>query len=189
MTDASILWRRLDGPGHDACRVVAGDAGWQLEGTAVLLLDGRPAHLSYQLVCDGGWRTRRGSVSGWIGARAVNFAITCDDPGGWWTLDGKPIAGLEGCVDLDLGFTPATNLAQLRRLGLRAGEAADVPVAWLDVGPGTLDRLDQRYQRRSASTYWYEAPRFNYRGLLEVDDNGFARRYPGLWEAEDLAAD
>ena len=47
---------------------------------------------------------------------------------------------------------------------------------------GKLDVLLQRYERRSAFTYWYEAPRFKYAALLEVDAVGFARRYPGLWE-------
>jgi hypothetical protein len=89
-----------------------------------------------------------------------------------------------GCVDLDLGFTPATNLLQLGRLALTEGQAADAPVAWLDVSAGTLEVLSQRYERRSATTYWYEAPGFGYAGLLEVAPTGFITRYPGLWEAE-----
>ncbi len=84
----------------------------------------------------------------------------------------------------DLGFTPSTNLLQLRRLALAEGEAADVRVAWLDAAAGTLDRLDQRYERRTQSEYWYEAPRFEYAALLEVAPTDFILRYPGLWEAE-----
>lgn len=101
-----------------------------------------------------------------------------------WTLNGAAVPGLESYVDLDLGFTPATNLPQLRRVALADGQGADVPVAWLDVSAGTLTVLPQRYERRSATTYWYEAPSVNYAGLLEVDSTGFIRRYPGLWEAE-----
>jgi len=85
---------------------------------------------------------------------------------------------------LDLGFTPATNLSQLRRIALAEGQAADVPVAWLDVATGSLVALPQRYERRTASTYWYEAPSVGYADLLEVAPSGFVRRYPGLWEAE-----
>jgi hypothetical protein len=90
---------------------------------------------------------------------------------------------LDECVDLDLGFTPATNLSQLRRVALQVGEAVDVPVAWLDVDAGTLDKLHQRYERRSEETYWYEAPRFNYSALLQVSALGFVEKYPNLWEA------
>jgi hypothetical protein len=87
-------------------------------------------------------------------------------------------------MDLDFGFTPSTNLLQLRRLALATGQGADAPAAWLDVSTGTLDVLVQRYERRSETTYWYEAPRFNYAEMLEVDSVGFVRRYPGLWEVE-----
>ena len=61
-----------------------------------------------------------------------------------------------------------------------------MPVACLDVTSGQLEVLRQRYERRSQSTYWYEAPRFGYAALLEVTPAGFVRRYPGLWEAEQL---
>ena len=43
---------------------------------------------------------------------------------GVWTLDGAAVSGLEACVDLDLGFTPATNLLQIRRLALALGSIA-----------------------------------------------------------------
>jgi hypothetical protein len=91
---------------------------------------------------------------------------------------------VESHLDLDLGFTPATNLQQLRRLALAEGQAAEAPVAWLDVLAGSLETVAQRYERRSATTYWYSAPRFDYQALLEVDAAGFIRLYPGLWEAE-----
>ncbi len=99
-------------------------------------------------------------------------------------LDGEDIPAVRDCVDLDFGFTPATNLMQLRRLALECGQAADAPAAWLDVSTGNLDVLVQRYERRSETTYWYEAPRFDYAALLEVDSIGFIREYPGLWHAE-----
>lgn len=99
-------------------------------------------------------------------------------------LNGVAVDGLDHLVDLDLGFTPATNLPQLRRVPLAAGEAAEVPVAWLDMPAGRLGLLPQRYERRSESVYWYEAPTVGYAALLEVDPSGFIRRYPGLWEAE-----
>jgi hypothetical protein len=182
-TAASILWRRLDTPGHDACRLDRREAGWQLEGMAVFRLDGAPAWLAYSLDCDLAWYTRRGRISGWLHRRSVAFSIV-RTAGGVWTLDGVAVPGLEGCVDLDLSFTPATNLPQLRRLGLAPGQAADAPVAWLDVSAGTLSVLPQRYERRGAATYWYEAPSVGYAALLEVIPIGFIRKYPELWEAE-----
>ncbi len=37
-----ILWRRLDVPGHDACRLLRSDAGWQLEGAAAFRHERNP---------------------------------------------------------------------------------------------------------------------------------------------------
>ncbi len=122
-------------------------------------------------------------MHGWVGTRPLDFRITRSEAG-IWTLNGQVVPHLDGCVDLDFGFTPATNLFQLRRVALQVGEAADVPVAWIDVSAGTLDTLHQRYERRTAEAYWYEAPRFDYFALLRVNANGFVEKYPDLWEAE-----
>ncbi len=183
MTAISMLWRRLDTPGHDACRLEQSEAGWKLEGTAVFLQDGAPARLAYFVACDQAWRTQEGRVSGWIGEQSVEFIIARTAKG-VWSLNGAIAPGLEYFVDLDIGFTPATNLLQLRRVGLAEGQAVDVPVAWLDVSAGALQALPQRYERRTDTTYWYEAPSVRYASLLEVATTGFIRRYPGLWEAE-----
>lgn len=181
-TSATVLWRRLDAPGHDACRLeTAGDA-WRVDGAAAFRHeDGRPARLTYRVEADAAWHTRQGRVRGWIGAQEVELDIA-RSVAGVWTLNGAAVSGLEAPVDLDLGFTPATNLLPLRRLALPVGGAADAPAAWLDVATGTLSILPQRYERRSATTYAYETPR--YAELLEVEPTGFIRRYPEGWEID-----
>jgi uncharacterized protein len=183
MPTSFALWRRLDAPGHDVCRLERGASGWQIDGTAVFREDGVPARLDYQVGCDFEWVTQRGHVCGWFGGQSVQFTIV-RTAGGLWTINGLAVPELESCADLDLGFTPATNLLQIRRLALAEGQAAQVPVAWLDVPTGTLDVVSQRYERRADATYWYEAPRFSYAALLEVTPEGFVRLYPGLWEME-----
>ena len=183
MTSVAALWRRLDVPGHDACRLDEETDGWRLHGTAVFHLDGQPARLDYHVHCDRVWRSCSASVRGWVGALPVDIAVV--RLGDVWRLNDAPVKGLEACVDVDFGFTPATNLLQLRRIALAIGEAADVPVAWLDVPAGTLLRLEQRYHRLAEDRYAYDAPRFGYHAELEVSPDGFARRYPGLWALED----
>jgi uncharacterized protein len=179
----TILWRRLDVPGHDACRLERGVDGWQVDGTAIFREDGLLARLEYRVECDFEWVSRQGHVRGWLGAKPVDLTLARTAEG-VWTLNGAVTPGLESCADLDLGFTPATNTLQIRRLALVVGRSAPAPVAWLDVAAGSLALLQQRYERRSETTYWYESPRFNYEALLEVTPAGFVRLYPGLWEME-----
>lgn len=187
MSSAVMLWRRLDTPGHDACGLERTPEGWQLRGAAVFQHEAMPACLHYRVDCDHAWHTRTGEVQGWVGERPVAVRVERRAEGVWW-LNGGAVPGLADCVDLDFGFTPATNLLQLRRAGLAPGEAADLPVAWLDVPGAVLSRLEQRYQLRATTadgaTYGYEAPRFDYRAELQVNAVGFALEYPGLWTAE-----
>lgn len=180
MPITSILWRRLDAPGHDACRLHRDADGWRLEGGAVFAAGSGPAHLAYTVWCDPLWHTRRAEVRGWLGDRAIDLIIV-HDPGAW-TLSGQELPALARCEDVDLGFTPATNLLPLRRLALRPGLIADVPAAWLDPECRELTLLPQRYERRSAAVVRYEATSVPFEALLEVRPDGFVRRYPGLWE-------
>lgn len=179
---SSALWRRLDVPGHDCCRLERTGAGWHLQGMAVFRHERGPAAVAYEVRCDEGWRTLGGHVRGHVGARGFDHAIARS--GSTWTLDGAPVAGLEHLVDLDFGFTPATNMLPTRRLPFAEGETVQSPAAWFDIDGGGLVALSQSYQRRGGDAIWYESPTVGYRALIELLPNGFVRRYPGLWEAE-----
>jgi hypothetical protein len=178
---ASALWRRLDTSGQDACRLDPHGDGWRLAGTAVFAEGGVPASLAYEVVCDGQWRARHGRATGFVGARSLDVRFERTSEG--FRLDGAVVPGLSDCLDLDFGFTPATNLPALRRLSLEVGQSAEAPAAWFDAGAHELKRLPQRYERRSADTYWYESPTAGYAALLEFGPSGFVVRYPDLWEA------
>jgi hypothetical protein len=178
----SIVWSRLDGPGRDACTLRPTARGWLLDGVAELSLGAQPARIHYAVRAGSGFHTLGASLHGTIGPNAVAFEIE-KTAAGWW-LNGCPVPGLEVCVDLDLGFTPATNLLPIRRLALENGERASAPAAWLDIARGSLEILPQWYERRAETAYWYEAPSVEYAALLEVDASGFVLDYPRLWRAE-----
>lgn len=180
-TLASPLWNRLDTPGHDAARLdVAGD-GLRLVGTAVFLHEDGPASLTYAVETGADGVTRHGRIGGWIGPRPVDVDIRRLDAG--WTLNGVPQPQVAGCRDLDLGFTPATNILHLRREALAVGETRDIPVAWFD-GEGALTLLPQTYARTAEHRYDYHAPTVGYAETLEMAPSGFVTHYPGLWRAE-----
>jgi hypothetical protein len=182
MTDLLAFWRRLDAPGHDACRLQRLGEGWLLEGFAAFDEGGGPAGLAYFVEYDAAWASRSGGVRGFAGGRKVDLSIVHDEDG--WIFNGARAPGLERLVDLDYGFTPATNVPQIKRVPPAAGASVQLPAAWLDVGAGTLTELPQRYERRGATTIWYESPTAGYEALLEIAPSGFVSRYPGLWETE-----
>jgi hypothetical protein len=176
----TVVWERLDVPGHDACRLEARDDGWALRGTAVFVAPAGSARVDYCVACGRDWRCRVGRVRGWIAHRAWDLAVTRSKTGEW-RVNTQSVGSLGGCLDLDFGFTPATNVLHLRREHLRVGDAADLPVAWLDLPAASLARLPQRYHRRTDTTYWYESPTAKYAAMLEMAASGFAAEYPGLW--------
>lgn len=156
-----IVWRRLDTPGHEACRIV----GQTLEGAAVFTEP--PGALTYRVVCDSSWRTQSAHVTGFIADRSIDL-----------TVDPRSL----GCIDVDLNFSPSTNTLPVRRLGLAIGESASLTVAWLRFPEMTLEPLAQTYTRLGARTWQYASDGFTAR--MEVDEEGLVTEYEGLWIKE-----
>jgi hypothetical protein len=179
----TILWRSLDGPGHDCARLFFHDSQWHLAGTAVFREAQQPCRLDYRVVCDESWRTLSGAVTGWLGNRAINVELRTD-AAHRWQLNEADCPAVSDCIDLDLAFTPATNMLPIRRLKLPIGQAANVRAAWLSFPELTLEPLDQVYRRKDAAIYAYESDGGRFSTELRVNAAGFVTLYPDLWEAE-----
>ena len=180
----SILWRGVYQVGHEACRVYELDGRWHLEGMAVFLSDDRrPSRLSYLIACDENWKTLRGTVSGWVGDDDVNIEIFVD-PHNQWQLNGAAKPDVNGCIDLDLNFSPSTNLLPIRRLDLAIGQQAEVKAAWLRFPSFELEPLSQVYSRIDEFTYRYSSNDGKFVRDLTVNEFGLVTEYPGLWQVE-----
>ena len=178
----TILWKSIHWPGHEASRLYQRGSEWCLEGTAVFLSDERPCRLAYIIVCDASWNTRSASVSGWLGNDDVNIEVAVDSD--HWRLNGVEKPAVNGCIDLDLNFSPATNLLPIRRLNLAVGEQAEVNADWLRVPSFELEPLSQIYTRLDHFTYRYSSAGGQFVRDLTVNDAGFVTEYPGLWQLQ-----
>lgn len=187
---AVLFWQRLDQPGHDACTLWRErDGAHRLEGQAVFAEAGRVCRLQYTVRADAGFATRSAEVRGAMGRRPVQVSVRAlRGTPGRWAVDGVHRPALDGCLDVDLGFTPATNLLVMRRLALRMGGSADAPAAYLDFPSLRLRLLPQRYRRVAPRAYDYESPAHGYRATLVVDAHGAAVDYPGVFRAVDARA-
>ena len=186
MTDASILWRRLDQPGHESARLSSRQSQWHLAGSAVFAHNRQPCRLDYLVVCDSEWQTRSARVTGWVGADSIEIELSVDSARRW-QLNGRERPGVAGCIDLDLNFSPSTNLLPIRRLNLPVGQEAAVRAAWLRFPSFLLEPLEQGYRRADAAMYRYESAGGRFITQLEVNASGFVTRYPGFWEADASA--
>jgi hypothetical protein len=183
MTTHSIVWRGFYLPGHEACRLFSANSGWHLTGTAVFSHQQQPCQLDYVIVCDASWHTQSAAVGGWLGDTLVDIELTVDSDQNW-RLNGSTRPEVTGCIDLDLNFSPSTNLLPIRRLGLTIGQAAEVKAAWLRFPGFGLEPLPQVYRRLDEITYRYESADGQFVADLQVNRTGFVTNYPGIWQAE-----
>jgi len=182
----TIIWRRLDEPGHEFAQLFFEDNVWRLTGTAIFAFgrqERRPARLDYLVMCDADWQTRYARVSGWVGDETICVDISVDETRRW-RLNGVEVPAVEGCLDIDLSFSPSTNLLPIRRLRLNVGDEVAATAAWLRFPDFRLEPLAQSYRRISSAGYRYESGGGEFVAQLSVNEAGFVTGYPNLWVVE-----
>ena len=180
-----MRWRRTDVPGREEARVERTNAGWRLTGELEVEETGLAARIRYVIECDAAWRTRSSVIEGDVGGSSIQFVLAADGAGNW-SRDGAPLPEVAGALDVDLGFTPATNTLPIRRLALAVGDSAPVRSAWLRFPELRLEPLEQTYTREAELTFRYRALVDGEPFIARLDTDAFGRvvRYEGLWEAE-----
>jgi uncharacterized protein len=181
----TILWRRLDRAGHEFASLHFANSTWTLAGAAVFAHESQPCHFKYTIVCDAAWKTLSTEVRGWLGQKPVEIDIAVDETGRWF-LNGTECEAVAECIDIDLNFSPSTNLLPIRRHDLNIGEEAEVRAAWLRFPSFALERLDQRYRRLGEDTYRYESGGGAFVTQLKVNSAGFVTVYPDFCEAQAI---
>ena len=176
-----VIWKRLDFPGHEICHLLAFDDAWKLKGVSVFLYHGDACRLDYEIECNGQWVTRSVRVTGLVGKRSINCDIRRDIDGKWY-LNDQVSETVKDCVDIDLNFSPSTNLLPIRRLELAEGEPKRVHAAWLRFPSFSLEPLAQSYTRLGPKQYRYESGVF--KAAINVDESGMVVDYGKLWRRE-----
>jgi uncharacterized protein len=180
-----MRWRRTDVPGREDARVEHSGDGWRLTGALEAEEAGVDAQLHYVIDCDERWRTRAALIEGTASDRPIRVALVADGAGAW-SRDGESLPALAGALDVDLGFTPATNTLPIRRLELAVGDTRPVRSAWLRFPELRLESLEQSYTREAERVFRYRAMVDGEPFVARLDTDAFGRvlRYEGLWEAE-----
>lgn len=183
---SSFCWRRCDLPGTDCATLTTTETGYLLLGHAQFQDPAGAIDLHYSVQISPSWRTEVARVegSGPHGALRLHIQVRPDG----WMLNGDLVPGVADCIDIDLSFTPATNLLAIRRLNLAPGQSADVVAAWLEFPDSRLTPLRQRYERLSELHYGYRCPDLPFDSVLQVNAAGFVTSYPPLWEPDKFTS-
>jgi uncharacterized protein len=177
----AVVWKSLLIDGRDYCGLWRTAEGWMLKGTVVgVLKDQRPMLASYEIHCDENWLTHRVQVERTIGSDVKTLSLSVENRG-VWRSSGQELREIQGCADVDLAVTPATNTLPIRRLNLQVGSSESVIAAWVKFPELTVQPLSQRYTRVAQNTYRYES-NTGFSADIVVDDLGLVTAYPGGWE-------
>ena len=153
---------------------------WQ--GLAVLPLDGAPCHIAYEVIIDRDWMPRSSSVTVTLPRQVREIELRSDDVG-HWEVNGSAAPHLDGCGDVDLGWTPATNTVPIRRLDLEIGNTATVVASWVRFPELDVIANEQQYTRLAPDRWRYRSGDYNFE-LVTDATSGIVLAYgEDLWRA------
>lgn len=177
----SVCWTDWDGNGLERCVLSQDDRQLILEGV-VAGTRGGTYGAYYSVRTDALFRTREVLVK-YIGGRTLH--VSADGDGHWHDILGnRPVASLDGCFDIDIGVTPATNMLAIKRLGLAPQASQHIVAAYVPLPSQIEDDfvprpVQQRYSCLIADRlYRYEGLFRGFCAELAVDDAGLVIDYP-----------
>ncbi|MGB2602476.1 MAG: putative glycolipid-binding domain-containing protein [Candidatus Sulfotelmatobacter sp.] len=177
----AVVWKNFLIDGRDYCGLWHTAEGWLLKGTVVgVLKDQRPMVANYEIHCDENWLTHRVQVERTLGDDVKTVSLSVESRG-LWLSSGQELRSIQGCDDVDLAVTPATNTLPIRRLNLQVGSSESIIAAWVKFPELTVQPLSQRYTRLAKDTYRYES-NAGFSAEIVVDDVGLVIAYAGGWE-------
>jgi hypothetical protein len=157
--------------------------GYHLSGCTTGAEDGQTWVISYAIELDETWTTRSARITGQSASGTRHTSLEADGHGRW-RVDGQAASHLDGCLDVDLESSAMTNALPVHRMGLRAGDQASAPAAYVRAPDLRIERLDQDYARIAddgrCQRYDYAAPAFGFTCRLRYDESGLVLDYPGI---------
>ena len=177
-----VLWHcGLLASSEHASILTVGDDRTAVEGRVVLPLGDVPCDITYRLGVDAGIETIHMEAT--VHAAGHRRQVVVDAVERVWTVDGEVDEALEGCTDIDLGWSPITNTIPMRRLGLDVGESAEITAAWFRFPELELEPNRQRYTRKAENLWRYQAGDFDFELVVDPESGLITKYGDDLWEA------
>jgi len=141
-----------------------------------------PFRLTYRLNWDDSWQLRDAELNLTTERSSRSLTLQTDGQGHWRNGDGRSIAELDGCRDIDIWPTPFTNTFPIRREPMAVGERRQFLMAWV-FGPAlTIHPQPQAYTRLSDRLYLFEnLDGSGFQAELPVDEEDIVVDYPDLF--------
>lgn len=175
-----LIWQHLDTAGWEHVRVSDDHPGWNVFDS-ILVREHQSQILrgGYTLVTDKNWRTLelRLMVETAPGSMEGIHLLTEGD-GKWTDANENPMPELDGCLDVDIQWSPLTNSLPVNRIPLEVGAAQEILVAYVSLPELTVKPVKQRYSRTTQTVVGYTSPSLPGGADLVVDQYGLVEHYP-----------
>ena len=172
-----VVWTSTSLESTEDCIIHEQPTGVALSSSTTLRLDDNLGRIDYELEADAAWHTLGATIT--VSGRA-DRRITIERGDAGWAVDGEHRPDLDACIDLDLGWTPATNILPLRRTSLGVGASVETTAAWLRFPELDLVVAQQTYTRTGPRTVVYRSATFE--AELAITEAGIVTRYgDDLW--------
>ena len=177
---AGRTWRSEELESIERFQLVETPTGHLLAGETQITRHYEPVRIRYEVEVDAGWRTTSARIR--IPDLDLDLDITVDGEAKW-SVNDRHLADLDDCVDIDLGWTPATNTLPIRRS--RSG--IEIPfttrAAWLQWPELWFSPANQTYVKRTDHRWTYVHRDFS--ADLTVDDQCVVITYgePPIWQS------
>src|SRR3954451_1891091 len=196
------VWMKDDPPGMEQAELAIGPTGLVARSTALGSVP-VPYRLDLELTTGSDWVTRRLSLTALGDGWTRTLTLERNELGGWrgaGTPDGsapptvddsspadivEPASVPTHVLDVDVQWSPVTNLMPVRRLGLnRVASAGTFTMAWVSV-PSLAMQLDVQHYTLLGVDDGDVCARFEtgdgfFTAVIRCDSNGVALEYPGI---------
>lgn len=181
---SELIWQHLDAAGWEHVRIQADHPGWNVYDSILIRQHGdQVLRGGYTLVTDKEWKTLelRLMLETEPGVMDGIHLLTEGDCK-WTDAQENPMPELDGCLDVDVRWSPLTNTLPINRIPLVAGEEQEIRVVYIDL-PGLVVRPRvQRYLRTSDDAVRYISETRDMEFDIVTDSEGFVAEYPGLFQ-------
>ena len=178
-----LIWQHLDQPGWEHVRVQDDHPGWTVfDSIFVRHHNGQVLRGGYTLVTDKQWRTLelRLMVETEPGSMEGVHLLTEGD-GRWMDANENPMPELDGCLDVDIQWSPLTNTLPVNRLSLEVGVDQELRVAYISRPQLMVRPVAQRYSLVDDTTVRYSSETRDFQREITLDPEGYVVTYPSLF--------
>jgi|tagenome__1003787_1003787.scaffolds.fasta_scaffold20978460_4 hypothetical protein len=180
----TCVWRLVNGIGCERAQLSHEGNDWVLRGRIIRIAEHGPTEVDYAVFCDPKWRTRSAKIS--LSDRTGERSLDLTSENGTWSQNGLRLSNVEGCLDIDLEWSPSTNTLPIRRLNLSPGRSSGrITAAWVRFPELRVEPLEQSYECLTGQAYIYRSHGGAFRARISVDADKLVVDYEGLWRREE----